>query len=69
MRGDMIETYKIISGLEDVNSSQFFTRSNMNNLLGHSLKLYREHFRKVIPKHFFLGDDRSMEWAARGSKL
>ena len=23
MRGDMIETYKIISGLEDVNSSQF----------------------------------------------
>ena len=25
MRGDMIETYKIISGLEDVNSSQVFT--------------------------------------------
>ena len=24
MRGDMIETYRIISGLEDVNSSQFF---------------------------------------------
>ena len=23
MRGDMIETYKIISGLENVNSSQF----------------------------------------------
>ena len=23
MRGDMIKTYKIISGLEDVNSSQF----------------------------------------------
>ena len=36
MRGDMIETYKIISGLEDVNFSQFFTGSNMNNLHGHS---------------------------------
>ena len=40
MRGDIIEIYKIISGLEDVNSSQFFTRSNMNNLHEHSLKLY-----------------------------
>ena len=38
MRGDMVETYKIISGLEDVNSSQFFTKSNMNNLHGRSLK-------------------------------
>ena len=53
MRGDMIETYKIISGLEDVNSSQFFTRSNMGNLLGHSLKLKKEHFRKVIRKEIF----------------
>ena len=34
-------------GLEDVNSSQFFTRSNINNLCGHSLKPYKEHFRNV----------------------
>ena len=54
MRGDMIDTYKIISDLEDVNSSQFFTRSDINNLHGHSLKLYKEHFRKVICKKFFL---------------
>ena len=37
----------VMSGLEDVNSSQFFTRSNMNNFSGHCLKLYKEHFRKV----------------------
>ena len=37
----------VMSWLEDVNSSQFFTRSNMNNLRGHSLKLYKEHFHKV----------------------
>ena len=58
MKGDMIETYKIVSGLEDVNSSQFFTRSNINNLQGHSLKLYKEHFGKVIQvicKDFFRG--------------
>ena len=53
MRGDMIETYKILSGLEDVNSSQFFTRLNMNNFRGHSLKQYKEHIRKIIQKEFF----------------
>ena len=44
MRGDMIETYKIISGLEFIS---FFVRSSMDNLCGHSLKLYKEHFHKV----------------------
>ena len=57
MRGDIIKTYKITSSLEDVNSSQFFTSSNMNNLRGCNLKLYKEHFRKVIRKEFFsMGD-------------
>ena len=37
----------VMSGLKDVNSSLFFTRSNMNNFHGHSLKLYKEHFCKV----------------------
>ena len=37
----------VMSGLEDVNSSQFCTRSNMNNFRGHSLKLCKEHFCKV----------------------
>ena len=50
----MIETYKIIFGLEDVNSSQFFfTISSMDNLCGHSLKLYKEHFHKVIHKDLY----------------
>ena len=37
----------VIAGEEDVNSSQFFTRSNMNNLCGYSLKLYKEKFCKI----------------------
>ena len=53
MRGDMIKTYKIISGLEDVHSSQLFARSSMDNLCGHSLKLDKEQFRKVICVEFF----------------
>ena len=53
MRGDKIETYKILSGLEDANSSQFFTRPKMNNLRWHSKKLYKENLHKVVPKEFF----------------
>ena len=37
----------VMSGLKDVNSFHFFTRSNMKYLRGHNLKLYMEHFRKV----------------------
>ena len=36
-----------MSDLEDVNSSQFITKSNMNNRCGHSLKLYKKKFHKV----------------------
>jgi len=39
----------VMSGLEDVNSSQFFTRSIMNNLHGHSLKLWN-YIRKISAK-------------------
>ena len=47
MRGDMIETYKIMSGqyLEDVNSSRFFARSSMDTLRGH-----RNCIRNTSPK-------------------
>ena len=37
----------VMSGLKDVNSSLFFSRSAINNLREHSLKLYKEHFCKV----------------------
>ena len=36
----------VMSSLEDVKSFQFFIGKNMNNLRGHSLKLYKKHFRK-----------------------
>ena len=48
----MIKTYKIISGLEYVNSSKFFAKSIMDNLCGHRI-MDKEHFQKVICKNFF----------------
>ena len=39
-RGDMIETYKILSGKENVISDQFFKKSeNQYGLQGHTMKI------------------------------
>lgn len=51
-RGDLIETYKIITGLEDVASSQFF-EENKNRLRGNDNKIFKKQSRKNIRKYFF----------------
>jgi len=53
MRGDTIETYKKMSGLDDVNSCQFLTRPNMNSVRGDSLEVHKKRFRKIIRKEVF----------------
>lgn len=51
-RGDMIETYKIISGKES--SDQFFKKSeNLHGLRGHTKKIIKQQLRLDIRKHFF----------------
>ena len=42
LRGDLIETYKILSGKENIDSSQLFQRARTTELRGHSLKLYKK---------------------------
>src|SRR6218665_3916763 len=41
MRGDLIETYKILHGLENVDEHTFFKKTT-GNLRGHCLKLYHK---------------------------
>ena len=41
LRGDLIETYKILSGKEIIDSSQLFQRARTTKLRVHSLKLYK----------------------------
>ena len=52
IRGDMIETYKIISGKERVDPGKFF---QMNNFRGrsHSRKIYEKYSRLNIRKYWF----------------
>lgn len=52
-RGDMIETYKLLHGYEDIPYAKFF-QLNTNNLRGHSLKLSRpEHWRTTLKGNWF----------------
>ncbi|KAK3877173.1 hypothetical protein Pcinc_018090 [Petrolisthes cinctipes] len=53
IRGDMIETYKLMHGYEDIPYTKFF-QLNTNNLRGHSLKLAKpDHWRTTLKGNWF----------------
>ena len=53
-RGDMIEVNKIMTGKESIDGQQFFEKvSNVHNLRGHTMKLYKGRPRLDIRKCFF----------------
>ena len=53
-RGDMIETYKIINGHENIRSEQLFQRAGTGySLRRHSQTLFKKRFRLDIRKNFF----------------
>jgi len=41
LRGDLIETHKILTGKEKNNSEQLFQQATTIDLRGHSFKLYK----------------------------
>ena len=45
LRGDLIETYKILTGEERINSEQLFQKATTIDLRGHSFKLYKKRSR------------------------
>jgi len=54
IRGDLIETFKILSGKENVDSKTFFNLADSSrHTRGHSLKLYKRHCRLDVRKFFF----------------
>ena len=52
-RGDLIETYKILTGKEKIKSDQLFQKATTTELRGHSLKLYKKSSRLELRKHSF----------------
>jgi len=51
LRGDLIEVFKIFKGFDNVNYSQFFSRSS-TGLRGHEFKLQKPQIHLDIRKHF-----------------
>jgi len=52
-RGDLIETYKIMENMDDIDASQFFVTNNTRNLRGHQYKIYKSYVNKIRRKNFF----------------
>ena len=52
LRGDMIETFKIFQGLDNVSYSTFFNLSKTNTR-GHQYKLYKGPFKRQCRQHFY----------------
>ena len=52
LRGDLIETYKILTGKEKINSDQLFQKATTTALRGHSLKLYKKSSRLELRTFF-----------------
>ena len=48
----MIETFKILKGVENINSEQFFVRST-TKLKGHNYKLCKKRAHKTCRQNFF----------------
>ena len=56
VRGDLIiATFKILTGLVDVDASSLFTLSQTSNTRGHDMKLFKKRLNKGLNlrKHFF----------------
>jgi hypothetical protein len=53
IRGDLIETFKMIKGLSNVNYRDFFTIVSTNKTRGHSLKLEKQRARLDLRKYTF----------------
>jgi len=49
----LIEAYKIIKNIDDIDASQFFETNNTRNLRGHQYKIYKSYVKKTCRKNFF----------------
>jgi len=52
-RGDLIETFKIMNGVENIDSETFFKRSSATNLRGHNFKIYKQTATSIHRRNFF----------------
>jgi len=52
-RGDMIQTYKIIAGINRIDPELFFNKSGSSQTMGYNQKLTKQHSRLELRSKFF----------------
>ena len=53
MRGDLIETYKILTGLDRIDAGRMFPMVGVSITKGYSLRIQGRPFRTKVRRHFF----------------
>lgn len=53
VRGDLIETYKVLTGKESIESAQFFTPAASTHLRGNVMKLFKSRSKLLLRQNFF----------------
>ena len=53
MRGDLIETYKIMKGIDKIEAGSLFPLASETRTGGHSLKIRGSRFRTELRRTFF----------------
>jgi hypothetical protein len=52
-RNDLIQVFKILKGIDDMNAEQFFTYASVEKTRGHSLKLFMRQSSTQLRKNSF----------------
>ena len=52
-RGDLIETYKMLTGRKNIDASVFFRKATYISFRGNNIKLYNPGFKKTCRQNFF----------------
>lgn len=53
VRGDLIETYKVLTGKESIESAQFFTPAASTHLRGNAMKLFKSRSKLLLRQKNF----------------
>ena len=57
----MLQVYKILKGIDRLESNQFFSLADISNTRGHSLKLVKRHSRSSLRQNIFNQIDKRLE--------
>ena len=52
LRGDLIKTFKIMKGVEDVDAAVFCQRASTGTLRGHDMKILKQRSRQIQGQSF-----------------